>query len=199
MSLLGWLEGRVKSSRRRGRRSRVEPGVEVPEGLAVEGDTLVVWWDAPEPARWLAFRMAQLVQRAEGYDFPSFPRPGAWLTREEHEWMRNHRLRVYMVVRDGRAVAYSLVVDTRTWRQWRQVGEDEFEEVCQFSDGPRPLVGPLFVVPEWRGQGIARRLLDRIAADAGVAPSDIVGEVPLTKAGRRLAMLLRNDGTYLSS
>ncbi|MGQ9676174.1 MAG: GNAT family N-acetyltransferase [Chloroflexota bacterium] len=201
MSLLDMLLGRVKGAERRRRRSSFKTGLDLPENLHLEDGIVVVPWDAPEELRWLAFKMAKAVQRAEGYDFPSFPRPGIWLTKEEHDWMRDHRLRVYLVIKDGRAVAYSLVVDTDHWHQWRVLDEEgeSVEEVGQFTGGPRPLVGPLFVVENLRGQGIGRSLLDRVAADAGVSPSDIVGEVPLTRAGRLLAMRLRDDGTFLSS
>src|SRR3989337_142848 len=98
-----------------------EKGVPLPPSMhdAADGEILVVPANRRTAAATVAYKMACVAKRAEGWDFPSFP---AHPSAGSEDW-RRYRLTAYLAVAQGRAVGYASVLQAHDWSIWAWGGD----------------------------------------------------------------------------
>lgn len=171
------------------RHMRWATGVPVPRTLTWHGENIAVV-TATSPVRWreLAHKCALLPKRENGYDFASFS-VGDGTPSEDN-------LRAYLYRLEGRVVGFVSAIDTDV-AQWRSFEPPKVRP--QPTDGRlRPVVNVIFTAHVWRRQGIAKELVEAIAADAELPVSEIAWNTPLSTAGSALARSTATDGAWLT-
>lgn len=176
-------------SRHAERHIRWATGVPVPRTLNWDRENIAVVTPT-SPVRWreLAYKCALLPKRENGYDFASFA-VGDGTPSEDN-------LRAYLYRLEGRVVGFVSVFDTDV-AQWRAFEPSKVRS--QPTDGRlRPVVNVIFTAHIWRRQGIAKELVEAIAADAELPVSEIAWNTPLSTAGSALAKSTSTDGAWLT-
>jgi hypothetical protein len=144
----------------------------------------VVRLTSPIAWRRVAYNLARLAQRAEGYDFPSFP-PPAGRARDDQE-----HTRAFLYCEGPTAVGYLVAADQPTGARW----DFTQEEVPPGPDHQvRPTVGLAFTCFHWRRQGIASALVRAVAQHANVPTSGLAWDTPFTEEGEALARTFAGD------
>jgi hypothetical protein len=163
-------------------------GVPVPKNLPWEiGNIALVTTRSSIGWRRLAYQVALLPKRENGYDFPS------WDVGEEPA-DDPRRKRVYLL-RDGRyVVGYLTVSDLDGHAWWDFNSEEHFGER---DDSVRPCIDLIWVAAVHRGRGLAGALVELLAEDFGCQVGDVSWSHPVSAAGQRLARRISPGGIWV--
>ena len=140
---------------------------------------LAVTANAPVPARRLAYTLARLFQRENGYDFGFLrPPPLAWSATTV----------AYLTVQDGRALALAIVDTVGRWGYYAH--RDARGQVSLDQAMPTRTVAGIWVAATHRREGLARQLVLGACVVEGLQVEEIAWGGPFTTDGRALALAM---------
>ncbi|MEU4712937.1 hypothetical protein AB0F73_04635 [Micromonospora purpureochromogenes] len=164
-------------------------GVALPESLSPRTGIVVVTPQASSAWCRVAWESSQVARRQGHYD------AGTWPTDRGTDVVNDEDPCAYLALAEGRAVGYLAVshADRHGWLEWDTDGRVEL-----IDHTIRPRVNIIHVVQVWRRRGLARRLVESMAADSGVALGDVSWSTPFSSTGGPLARSLSANGVWVS-
>jgi GNAT superfamily N-acetyltransferase len=165
-------------------------GVRYPESLSYADDNLaVVRGTSPLSERRVAYQLALLMRREEGYDVPLLPDPVWWkgYPRWPSAYLALWRSRVIALVIIGKATQWGLNrPDAKGYIHFDQA------EDCRAISG-------IFVCASYRRRGVGRRLIEAASKRERVKPDELAWLIPLSRGGKALAQSVAGDSLRLCS
>ena len=164
-------------------------GVKIPHSITWgSGDMALVRTQSATRWRQLAATVAQVPQRENHYDFPS------WSDADSPEAITQDR-RAYLLRSCEWVIGYLVAADVTSRHRW------------DFSGGApglaadasrRPSIELIWVAATHRRQGLGRLLVEHLAADSAVPLEELAWSWPLSKnGGKALARSITPDGVWI--
>lgn len=148
-----------------------------------QADTMLrVRQDSPTPLRRLAYDMANVFRRSQGYDFPMLPSP-------PHSWGDSPVGYLAMF----REIAIALVVlhNVSRWGYW---GRADSEGTIHFDQQtPTRAIAGVFVCGNYRRRGVGAALIRSACEREGLVVTDVPWGMPFSDAGVALAQSLVSE------
>ena len=166
-------------------------GVPIPRTLEwLGGDIAVV--TATSPLRWRkpATRCALPPKRENGYDFASF------VVGDGESSATNARAYLYRSA--DPVIGFAAIHDDDHAHRCTHDAEPKGVVAQAPHSQHRPTVDVIFTADIWRRHGIARALVDAVAADSDVTAADVTWLPPFSDAGLVLAKSIDPNGARLA-
>lgn len=145
---------------------------------------LVVDSGSDQPLRKLAYDVARLFQREQGYDFPMVPHPSSFWTEDNGT--------AYLAIFRRRAIALLVVQSVPRWGYYDNVNENGRIPFDQIH--PARSIAGIFTCGNYRRRGVAAALIRRATEREAVPLEQVPWCTPLSDAGAALATHLVPSG-----